>query len=590
VAWGAAALFLAVAAYLLLRPAATAVGPETRATLIRSSITVPESIYVHAFGSRSGRPMLSPDGRCVIFAGITPDGGRSVYLRRLDDMSVRPVNGTGGGANPFWSPDGKWIGFFAEGKLKKVDLVSGSPVTICTASNERGGTWNEEGTIVYTPDFQTGLFRVSAEGGSTPVQFTTLDSTRHEGSHRWPSFLPDGKHILAMVRTRSESGDAEGDAVYAFSLDGKEKKMLVQSSFNAAYASGYLLFAQAGVLLAQKFDPVSLTLSGDPVKLQEGLLTDISYNIAVFTASLTGELITQTGESIAGARPIILDRAGKVIHTIEDRNEQDFPRYSPDGKEVVVYLYDLRSRRSNLWAYDLRTDTRRRLTTGATGEFNPVWSADGRSVYYTAGGVTEANQIFVTSATRSGEERPFTKISKLNTPTDVTLDGKWVLVETDSDSGTQTDIYCMPTSGGTAVPFRRTRFREEGARLSPDGRWVAYTSDESGDKEIYLLPFADPASTPVKISSGGGQVPEWGATSAELVYVNPRGQLVAAALRYAQAGPEVVGVTPLFFLPPFTLSFELARDGKSIFITRSLEVRTFPPLALATNWQSILPK
>jgi Tol biopolymer transport system component len=579
-----------MAAYLFLRPAGAAPVQETQAALIRSSITVPESIYVHAFGAGSGRPALSPDGRSLIFVGVTQVGGRAIYLRRLDDLTVRPINGTADAANPFWSPDGKWIGFFAGGKLKKIDLVSGSPVTICTASNERGGSWSEDGTIVYAPDFQSGLWRVKADGGSTPTQITTLDSTRQEGSHRWPHILPDGKHVLAMVRTRSESGDAEGDAVYAFSIDGTEKKMLVQSSFNAAYASGYLLYAQAGVLLAQRFDPVSLTLSGDPVKLQEGLLTDVSYNIAVFTVSSTGELITQTGESIAGARPIILDRTGKVIHTIEDGNEQDFPRYSPDGKEVVLYLYDLRSRRSNLWVYDLRTDTRRRLTTGATGEFNPVWSSDGRSIYYTSGGVSEANQISVASTTRSGEERPFIKVSKLNTATDVTPDGKWLLVGTESDSGTQTDIYCVPTTGGNPVPFRRTRFNEEEARLSPDGRWIAYTSDESGDDEIYLLPFADPASTPVKVSSGGGEVPEWGATSAELVYVNPRGQLIAAALRYTQAGPELAGVTPLFFLPPFTLSFELARDGKSVFVTRSLEMRAFPPLALATNWQSILAK
>jgi Tol biopolymer transport system component len=473
--------------------------------------------------------------------------------------------------------------------MKKTDLVGGSPTTITDVPNPRGGTWSEDGTIVYAPDYQSGLFRVAADGKTPPVQLTWLDSTHHEGSHRWPHFLPDGKHVLYLVRAASDAGEAEGDAVYAVSLDGKTKKMLVQSSFNPSFAGGDLLFARASVLLAQKFDPVSLSLEGDPVKLQEGVLTDVSYNMAVYTVSTTGILLLQMGKAEAGARPMFVDRSGKILRLIDDRSEQDQPRFSRDGTGLALYLYDTRSRRSNIWTYDLRTGGRRRLTTRAEGDFLPCWSADGTRIFFSSGGPTERD-IYQVQVAHGGSEKFFFNMSTQDVVLDCSPDGKTLLVGTNVASLDKGDLWLLSAaeSGGKPVPFQHTKFNEHDGRISRDGKWVAYASDESGEDEIYLKRFDAPESDPWKISSGGGDHPVWGPGSNEVIYENPANTLIAASLRFSGATGEVVSVRPLFVAPPFSTAYDISPDGRTFVFTRSLEMQKFPPLSLIVNWKEAL--
>ncbi len=588
IAWGVAAVLLAAAIYLFARPARAPSGPLM---LIRSSIVTPDSIYIHSFGAGLGAPALSPDGRAIAFAGVTPDGTQAIYLRMIDEMETRMLPGTEGGSQPFWSPDGKYVGFFDTQRMKKVDIVGGSPTTIAVVPNPRGGTWAADGTIVFTPDYQAGLFRLNADGTGKAERVTSLDSTRHEGSHRWPQFLPDGKHVLYLARAASETGEAEGDAIYVSSLDGTEKKMLVQSSFNPTYAGGYLFFARSEVLMAQRFDLDKLTLEGDPVKVQEGILTDVSYNMAVYTLSHTGMLLYQTGKAEAGARPILVDRSGKVVHTINDRSEQDQVRYSPDGKEAALYLYDTRSRRSNIWIYDLKSDNRRRLTTGAKGDFYPVWSANGSEMFYSIGGSTQAD-IFVQPSSRSGGEKLFASVGTINRVLDASPDGKTLLLTTFTSLETKTDLWLVPTSGETRTPvqFQHTKFKEDDGRISHDGRWVAYVSDESGESEVYLKLLAEPSSNGWKVTSGGATLPLWGPSGTELLYVNTKREVVSATIKLAGNAGEVVSTKVLFVTPPFAQSFDISPDGTTFFITRSLEMEKYPSLSLVTNWEELLKK
>ena len=588
IAWSLAGLLFAAVVYLLLRSSSA---PPVAKSVIRSSIITPDSIYIHSFGSQLGAPVLSSDGRAIAFCGVTPDGIKRIYVRALDDTATRALPGTEGGNGPFWSPDGKMVGFFAGGKMKKIDLAGGSPITIADNPNPRGGTWNQDGTIVYVPDFQSGLYRVSADGKGTPEQLTTLDSTRHEGSHRWPFFLPDGKHVLYLARAASETGEAEGDAVFVAALDGSTKKMLVQSSYNAAYANGYLLFARNSVLLAQKFDPEALSLEGDPAKVQEGILTDISYNMAVYTVSKTGALLFETGQAEAGARPMFVDRTGKVVRMLEDRSEQDQPRYSPDGKQVALYLYDTRTRRSNIWIYDLRTGGRRRLTTGAAGDFLPCWSSDGSRIFFSSGFRLDRH-LYEIPVSYSGGEKPVLNMSHQDVALDCSPDGKTILVGTNNPAFTAGDLWLVPAHGSAdkPVPFQKTKFNEGLGRISHDGKWVAFVSDESGENEVYIKPLSAPASDPWKVSNGGGDFPVWGPTSNELVYVNSKGWAVSATLRFAGNSGEVVSVKPLFGPQPFAQSYDISPDGKTFVITRSLEMQKFPPLTLVMNWDEALKK
>ena len=588
IAWSVVALLAAVTAFLLIRPSSS---PADSKSLLRSSIVLPDSLYIHSFGSALGPPVISPDGRTIALSGITPDGTRKIYVRSLDDAETRALPETENGIEPFWSPDGKTVGFFEGGKMKKTDLVGGSPMTIADVPNPRGATWNQDGTIVFAPDFQSGLFRVASDGKGKPEELTFLDSTRHEGSHRWPFSLPDEKHILYLARAASEAGDAEGDAVFVAALDGSSKKMLVQSSFNPAYVDGYLLFARNSVLLAQKFDLASLSLEGDPIKLQEGVLTDVSYNMAVYTVSNTGLLVFQTGRAEAGARPMFVDRSGKTVRLIEDRSEQDQPRFSPDGTQLALYLYDTRSRRSNIWVYDLRTEGRRRLSTRAQGDFLPCWSADGTRIFFSSGGPTERD-IYEVPITHSGGEKFFLNMSTQDVALDCSPDGKTLLVSTNTTSLDKGDLWLVPATGSDhkPAPFQQTKFNEHNGRISRDGKWVAYASNESGENEVYLKLFSAPSSDPWKVSSGGGDFPVWGASTNELIYVNAKREVVAATLRFTGNAGEVTSVKPLFVTPPFTQSYDISPDGKTFVFTRSLEMQKFPPLALVVNWKMMMEK
>ena len=585
-AWAITGLFLLAFVYVLVDPLAE---PVTTQLLVRSSIVLPDSIYVHSFGAGLGAPVLAPDGRAVVFSGVTSDGTKKIYIRYLREMECRSLPGTEGGTEPFWSPDGKMVGFVDDGKMKKVDLTGGSPVTISVVPNPRGGTWNSDGAIVFAPDYQSGLFQVSSSGQDEPVPLTYLDSTRHEGSHRWPVFLPDGKHFLYLSRAASETGEAEGDAIFAGSLDGSVKKFLVQSSFNAAYADGYLLFARGSSLLAQRFDPEELSLEGDPIVLQDGMLADPGYNMAVFSVSTTGILLFQEGRAVAGARPMFLDRNGKVVRYIDDSSEIDQPRFSPDGKRFAVYLYDTRSRRSNIWVYDLQSGGRRRLTTRAEGDFFPVWSPDGQSIYFSSG-PKSLRDIYVQTIGHSGSGMEFFSSAGEDVVGDISPDGTTMLVEITNRTGNEGDLWLVARAAPEfdPVPFQKTKFNETTGRISPDGKWVSYVSDESGENEVYLKMLTAPESDPWKVSSGGGVAPVWGPGGNELIYVDAKNRIVVANLRLGGARGEVVGSKPLFQLPAFTSQYDLSPDGKFFVVTRSLEMQKFPPISLIVNWKALM--
>jgi Tol biopolymer transport system component len=394
--------------------------------------------------------------------------------------------------------------------------------------------------------------------------------------------MPDGKHILCLVRAASESGDAEGDAVFVVSLDGSTRRMLVQSSFNPGYSNGHLLYARGTTLLAQPLDASSLAVSGEPVTVVDDMLSDPSYNMAVYTASATGLLVYQTGRIEGNARPILLDRNGKVVQILDDKGEQDHPRFSPDGRQLAMYLYDQRSRRTNIWIADLKTGGIRRLTTRQEGDFYPVWAPDGARIFFSSG--TGRSNVYYQSVSHSGSGEAISSLPGVNIVRDCSPNGRWLTIESEGD------IFLLAIDGKAEkpVPFQATRFYEEGGRISPDNTWVTYTSDESGQVEAYVKKLSAPVSDPWKLSSDGAFSPLWGPDGTEVFYINNMNQMVRARVRFTSEGPEAVTREVLFPVPPFTTEFDLSPDGRVFVFTRSLELKKFEPLSIIVAWEALL--
>jgi eukaryotic-like serine/threonine-protein kinase len=582
--WGISGLLFVVAAALLVRQFLV---PATEKPLMVFSILPPDSVYIHSYGQASGPPVISPDGRNIAFVGVTPSGLTQLYVRSLKENSTHPLDGTRKAQYPFWSPDGKYIGFFAGAKIKKVDIEGGSPVTICDAWNPRGATWNSAGMILFSPDFQSPLFSVPADGGAV-IQITKLDSTRNESSHRWPYALPDGNHFLYFARVSNPAGEGEGHAIFVSSLDGKDNKLLLHTSSNAVYASGKLLFTRGSKLMAQQFDLSSLQLKGDPSPITEDVMDDGGFNLSVFSASESGILLYQTGHAAAGAKLLLADRNGKITSTVGDKVEYFRPRYSPNGEFIMSGVFDPKLLRLNIWEFDLRTGGRNRITSG-TGENYPNWSSDGTRIIYSSSRNGNWN-IYEKSLSGTSDATALLGSSNRDWALDWSRDGSFVLFSRTEPTKIRTDLWILHMNGNHETsPLLNTDFDEPDGRFSPDGKWVACVSNESGEYEVYILPAKNGDNRKWKVSQGGGGIPRWAGDN-ELCFVNSENQLVLATLRFKDNMTEVVSLRVLFSMPAFLEGYDISRDGKSILINRYLEQQKSAPLTLMVNWDKELNK
>ncbi|KAB2880641.1 protein kinase [bacterium] len=575
--WAVAGVFLTVILGMLLLKPTTEKGIQTS---ISSTIIIPDSIRALFFGGGSP-PLISPNGQHIAFIDAS---NSQILVYSLEDRKIIRLPKTEGSIHPFWSPDGKNIGFFQNLKLRKTDLIGGSPVTICISANARGGSWNTNNEIIFTNDYQAPIYLVSANGGD-PVPVTTLDSARKEGSHRWPYFLPDGKHFLFLSRTVSESGEAEGDAIYAGSLDGTLKKMIIRSSSNAVYANGHILFIREQTLLAQRFDYEKLTVSGEPFVLETNVINDISWNLAMYSASANGILVSQTGKLVSGAPILVFNKEGKLLQTMGTNDEQRDPRFSPNGKKLGVWLYDLKSRKSNLWTYDLRTGGKTRLTNGKDGEFGPQWSPDGsRVVYYMFG----KKGIYEVSVDRTFEVNLFFKSDDFLQTSDWSRDGKYILVRKINAGLNNSDIAWIDSEKReTLQPFLSSQFDEGEARFSPDGKWVSYTSNESGDYELYITSFNSKNGQSWKLSETGAFRPSWGSNSSELFYISNDRSVVQVSWSYANDVVSNVSRKILFTVPLTTVDFDISPDGNNLAFVRAFEAQPLPPISMRLFWYQL---
>ncbi|MEX0736776.1 MAG: protein kinase [Bacteroidota bacterium] len=564
--------------------------PSSERTPIVAVIPAPDTYIYHSYGFAAGPAVVSPNGKMIAFTALSQEGKAMIFLRPLDVTAAKPLWGTEQGYYPFWSPDSRWLGFFSlgTGKLKKIDIAGGPPVTICDAQFGRGGTWNNDETILFTPNANSGLLQVSAAGG-VPTELTRLDSSRNESSHRWPVFLPDGKHFLYYSRTASFGAEAEGDALFVASLDLKVHKPLLNSSANALVAGGQLLFMRGTSLMAQSFHSGSLELEGNATTLATGIINDPGFNLAVFSASQNGLLAYQTGEGLAGARMAILDRTGRELGFVGDIIEHFTPRPSPDGHRLVAFIFEPKSRTSNLWIYDLqRGGGRTRLTSGLAIDTNPVWSPDGSKIAFAR---REGGEfaVVVRPATGVGAEEILFRSGRRTLPTDWSKDGEFLVCDMWSEASQWDIAVIRMNKEKKPVPFLQTPFMEFSARFSPDGRLLAYTSNETGQEEVFLRPFPGPG-TALKISTAGGNFPVWSRDGRELYYTSPDNRTMSATILRKGPAVEIETVKALFQRSPFMRELEPFPDGARFLVNRVIEPKETDPITIVVNWDAMLMK
>jgi Tol biopolymer transport system component len=547
--------------------------------LARLSLLPPEKA---TFVQRS-HPTLSPDGRKLTF--IAKSGANSqLWVRDLDSLVARPLPGTNDSHDPFWSPDSRFIGFFVAGKLKKIEVAGGPAQTVCDAPQGRGGSWNRNDVIIFTPASTTPLFRVPAAGGKA-TQVTQIDASLHESSHRFPWFLPDGRHFLFLAR----GSRGESEAVYWGDLESKERKQIMIVNSNAIYAPpGMVLFIREGTLMALPFDASRLQSTGDPFPVAEQVELDANNSKGSFSLSQSGVLAYFPGGGSQNVKLTWLDRAGKALDSIGVRGSFLVPALSPDGNTVAVDLLDPSSNKRDIWLLGLARGTTTRFTFDPGSDLSPAWSPDGSQVAF--GGMRNGQwTISRKAANGSGSEEVLLASAHTMLPTDWSRDGRFIVYGQRNEKGTNA-IFVLPLSGERKpFAFQSTDFGSSDGRLSPDGRWMVYTSAESGRVEVYVQSFST-KSGKFQISTGGGLRAQWSPDGKEIFYIGAPGAMMAVAVKagekFEAGAPKALFDVRLVGLQTYAVSPDARRF---LFPTLPEEVAS-APLTVVLNWTAGLKK
>ncbi len=555
--------------------------PRSTPRVVRSTVLPPDKGTFHFIGAGAGPVAISPDGRQLAFTARDPAGKDLLWIRPLESLIARPLPATDGATYPFWSPDSRFVGFFADGKLKKIEVAGGPPLSICDAPEARGGSWSRDGNILFEPHFREPIYRVSATGGK-PVQVTKFDVSRRETTHRWPFFLPDGRHFLFFSGSHSTGAVSELDAIFVGSLDGGKPKLLVNARSNAAYAGGHLLFVRQRLLLAQEFDAKGLRTTGEAFPIAERVQDDPGFFTAVFSVSDQGTLAYQESGGTTGLSQLAwFDRSGKKVDVLGDPADYWGPRIAPVGRRVAVGVGDP----GDIWIYDVARRVRTRLTFAAADDYGSTWSPDGTRVAFSSqrsGG----GDLYAKVAAGTGADELLVTSKDFKVPNDWSPDGRFLVYVTYQGApGSKGDLWLLSLSDRKATPLVHTEFDEVEAAFSPDDNWFAYASNESGRFEVYVQPFPGPGGK-WQVSTAGGVHARWRGDGRELFYLAPDGKIMSVEIRAGQAFeagvPRALFATSLKSDPG--PQYDVSSDGQRFLLNVPVGDESAPPVTLVQNW------
>jgi Tol biopolymer transport system component len=606
IAWLVAALSIitliatAVVALRLSRSGAPASDP------VQFSIAPPEKT---AFGGpaaggtgRAAQLAISPDGRNIVFVAGAQSAFQ-IWLRPVASAEARPIQGTEGGAFPFWSPDSQSVAFFAGGKLKKVAIAGGPPVELADVATGRGGSWSRDNVIVFDRALGSGLFRVPS-GGGVPTAVTALADG--EDAHRWPHFLPDGRHFFYTAVTGTCCPPTIPGTIKIGSLDQNEPPAaLLRADSSATYAFNRLLFAHDQTLMALAFDPDRRQPAGEAVPVIARVSTEGSRYVSA-SVSDNGTLVYAAGGSL-NTQLTWFDRAGKILGTLGEGGIDVNLSLSPDERQVALALRSGSPENLDIWTIDIgRKLVGNRVTSEAPQDGWPVWSPKGTSIVFGSaprglGGPPEKARLVQTSGNATGPKetlleavgtpsRPCGARQCLLAPTDWSLDGRFLLYTFSGTFPATSDIWALPLVGERKpFPVIQTEFSEGQGVFSPDGRWIAYTSDETGQPNVHIQPFLR-AGGKHRISPNGGRNPHWRADSRELFYLDAAGAMMAVPIDLTAGSPAGL---PTTLFPAGAVStnnmYAVTKDGQRFLVNRPQSTGA-TPLTVIVNWISTLQK
>jgi Tol biopolymer transport system component len=546
---------------------------------VRFVIALPEN------STEVSNPVVSPDGQTIVFIG-TLEGKRFLYTRALGSLRAQRLDGTEDASSAFWSPDNRYIAFVSNNKLRKIEVSGGPSQTLCEVQSAYGGTWNKSGDILVSFDTK-GINRVSAAGGA-PTPLLKLDESRKELAQAWPTFLPDGRHFLYQ----SWNGRPEDSAIYVTSIDGGERKFLLKADSSPHYAQGYLLFSRGSTLMAQSFDAEKLQLAGEPFPVVEQVAYNSSNSYSGVSVSENGVMSYLSG-TVTSRQLFWVDRGGKQLGPVGSPGEYNDIVVSPDGKRVAIQ----RSVSGNfdIWLMDLARGVLSRFTFDATTEDNPVWSPDGKLVVFTAGpsgGTATPFNLYRKVSSGAGNQEILLTTDQSKEATDWSSDGRFIIYQTYAPE-TGSDIWVLPLFGdGKPYPLLQTEFEESQAVFSPDGRWFAYISNESGRTEVYVQTFPQTGGKWL-ISTAGGAQPRWRRDGKELFFIAPDKTLMAVDIN---AGSLLETSTPTRLFATQVSSYSapsrylVTADGQRFLINAPAEAASQTPINVVMNWTADLKK
>ncbi len=559
---------------------------EPQAQPLRFALSLPDRATFYS-DVETHNLSMSPDGRRIGFIA-TVDGKRMLWIRSLDELSAQPVAGTEGAYSPFWSPDSRYVAFFAEGKLKKLDASGSSLQTLCSLSGEIDtvGTWGRNGIILFNDQFNdspagmvvpsekssSAIYSVADSGGTPTVLLKPSDLKT-----TWVHFLPDGQRFLFYGR-----GEADANGIYVSSLESRKPTLLFKAGYSRVeYAPGYLLFVREGTLLAQPFDEKSLRLNGEPFTVVSRLPYFDKTGWSEFSVSQSDSLVYATNAWTS--RIVWFDRTGREIGQVGTPGEYSSLKLSPDGQKVGLALSDTRIGSADIWIHDLARNTRTRSVFGPTDDADVVWSPDGlRFAFFSC--CEGPSTLYVKDLNDTGKGQSLSPTG-FHGPWDWSTDGRFIIYS-ENDPTTNRDVWVLPLGGKQKpYPLLQTEFNETYAQFSPDGRFVAYASNESGNDEVYVARFDNPREK-WRISTAGGSQPRWRHDGKELFYLAADNNLMSVAVK---AGENIESGTPLKLFQVELLLYDVTPDGQRFLISTAAGTQVLP-FIVTLNWTSDLKR